>query len=149
LAKAFQSQSEEIATPSATIIPPVFIHPSADVDKTAKLGPNVSVGPNAIVGPGARVKESIVLDGAEIKHDACVLYSIIGWGSRVGAWARVEGTATPMTSHSTTIIKNGVKVQSITILGKECGVGDEIRVQNCICLPYKELKRDVTNEVIM
>ena len=52
-------------------------------------------------------------------------------------------------SHNTSIIKNGVKVQSITILGKECGVGDEIRVQNCICLPYKELKRDVANEVIM
>lgn len=59
----------------------------------------------------------------------------------MGAWARVEGTPTPVGSHSTTIIKNGVKVQSITILGKECAVGDEVRVQNCICLPYKELKR--------
>jgi mannose-1-phosphate guanylyltransferase len=38
-------------------------------------------------------------------------------------------------------MKNGVKVQSITILGKDCGVGDEVRVQNCVCLPYKELKR--------
>jgi hypothetical protein len=32
-------------------------------------------------------------------------------------------------------------VQSITILGKECAVADEVRVQNCVCLPYKELKR--------
>jgi hypothetical protein len=70
-----------------------------------------------------------------------VLYSIIGWGSRVGAWARVEGSPVPPTSHSTSVVKNGVKVQSITILGKDCGVGDEIRVQNCVCLPYKELKR--------
>ena len=149
LQKAFQSQSAEIAKPSATIVPPVFIHPTAQVDPTAKLGPNVSIGPKAIIGAGARVKEAVVLDEAEIKHDACVLYSIIGWNSRVGAWARVEGTATPVSSHSTTIIKNGVKVQSITILGKDCGVGDEVRVQNCICLPYKELKRDVSNEVIM
>ncbi|OCT53605.1 putative mannose-1-phosphate guanyltransferase [Cladophialophora carrionii] len=149
LQKAFQSQSDEIAKPSATIVPPVFIHPTAQVDPTAKLGPNVSVGPKAVIGAGARVKDAIVLDEAEIKHDACVLYAIIGWNSRVGAWARVEGTATPITSHNTTIIKNGVKVQSITILGKECGVGDEVRVQNCICLPYKELKRDVANEVIM
>jgi hypothetical protein len=67
-------------------------------------------------------------------------------------------------SHNTSIVKNGVKVQSITILGKECGVGDEVRVQNCVCLPFKELKRvrdpspkvnklltkqDVANEVIM
>ena len=149
LQKAFQQQSPEIAKPSATIVPPVFIHPTAQVDPTAKLGPNVSIGPKVIIGAGARIKESIVLEDAEIKHDACVLYSIIGWNSRVGAWARVEGTPTPVSSHTTSIIKNGVKVQSITILGKECAVGDEIRVQNCICLPYKELKRDVSNEVIM
>ena len=149
LQKAFQQQSPEISKPSANMVPPVFIHPTAEVDPTAKLGPNVSVGPKAVIGAGARVKESIVLEDAEIKHDACVLYSIIGWNSRVGAWARVEGTPTPVSSHTTSIIKNGVKVQAITILGKECGVGDEVRVQNCVCLPYKELKRDVSNEVIM
>jgi mannose-1-phosphate guanylyltransferase len=141
LQKAFQAQSDELTPPSAVIVPPVYIHPTAEVDPTAKLGPNVSVGPRAIIGAGARVKESVILEDVEIKHDACVLYSIIGWGSRVGAWARVEGTPTPVGSHSTSIIKNGVKVQSITILGKECGVGDEVRVQNCICLPFKELKR--------
>lgn len=141
LQKAFQNQSEELAPPSANIIPPVFIHPTADVDPTAKLGPNVSVGARATIQAGVRIKESIVLDDAEIRHDACVLYSIIGWNSRVGAWARVEGTPTPVGSHTTSIIKNGVKVQSITILGKDCGVGDEVRVQNCVCLPNKELKR--------
>jgi len=149
LQKAFQSQSEELAKPSATIVPPVFIHPTATVDPTAKLGPNVSIGPKVVIGAGARIKEAIVLDEAEIKHDACVLYAIVGWNSRVGAWARVEGTPLPVTTHNTSIIKNGVKVQSITILGKEVGVSDEVRVQNCICLPYKELKRDVANEVIM
>lgn len=141
LQRAWQTGSKELAQPSANIVPPVFIHPTAEIHPTAKLGPNVSIGPRAIIGAGARVKEAVVLEDCEIKHDACVLYSIIGWGSRVGAWARVEGTPTPVGSHSTSIIKNGVKVQSITILGKDCGVGDEVRVQNCICLPYKELKR--------
>ena len=141
LQKALQSGSKELATPSASIVPPVFIHPTATVDPSAKLGPNVSIGPRAVIGPGVRVKESIVLEDAEIKHDACVLYAIIGWSSRVGAWARVEGTPTPVSSHTTSVVKNGVKVQSITILGKECSVGDEVRVQNCVCLPYKELKR--------
>ncbi|EFQ31429.1 nucleotidyl transferase [Colletotrichum graminicola] len=149
LQKAWQTGSKELAEPSANIIPPVFIHPTAHVDPTAKLGPNVSIGPRVHVGPGARIKEAVVLEDSEIKHDSCVLYSIIGWGSRVGAWARVEGTPTPVGSHTTSIIKNGVKVQSITILGKDCGVGDEVRVQNCVCLPFKELKRDVANEVIM
>ena len=141
LTKAFQQQSEELAKPSATILPPVYIHPTATVDPTAKLGPNVSIGPRAHIGAGVRIKDSIVLEDAEVRHDACVLYSIIGWASRVGAWARVEGTPTPAREHSTSIIKNGVKVQSVTILGKECRVGDEVRVQNCVCLPYKELKR--------
>ena len=141
LMKAFQSGSDELAQPSANIIPPVFIHPTAQVDGNAKLGPNVSIGPRVVIRAGVRVRESIILEDAEIKHDACVLYSIVGWNSRVGAWARVEGTPTPVGSHTTSIVKNGVKVQSITILGKECGVGDEIRVQNCVCLPYKELKR--------
>ncbi|KAH8590631.1 putative mannose-1-phosphate guanyltransferase [Bisporella sp. PMI_857] len=145
LQKAWQSGAKELAKPSANILPPVFIHPTAEVDPTAKLGPNVSIGPRAVVGAGVRIKESIVLEDSEIKHDSCVLYSIIGWNSRIGAWARVEGTPTPANSHSTSIIKNGVKVQSITILGKECGVGDEIRVQNCVCLPYKELKRVTSN----
>lgn len=149
LMKAFQSQSEELAKPSATILPPVYIHPTAQVDPSAKLGPNVSIGPRAKIGAGVRIKEAIVLEDSEIKHDACVLYSIIGWNSKVGAWARVEGTPTPVKEHNTSIIKNGVKVQSITILGKECGVADEVRVQNCVCLPFKELKRDVSNEVIM
>jgi mannose-1-phosphate guanylyltransferase len=141
LQQAHKSGSSELAKASPNIIAPVYIHPSATVDPTAKIGPNVSIGPRAVIGAGARVKESIVLEDSEIKHDACVLYSIIGWNSRVGAWARVEGTPTPVTSHSTTIVKNGIKVQSVTILGKECGVGDEIRVQNCVCLPFKELKR--------
>ncbi|TKA21993.1 hypothetical protein B0A50_08491 [Salinomyces thailandicus] len=149
LMKAFQTQSEELAKPSANILPPVFIHPTAHVDPTAKLGPNVSVGPRASIGAGVRIKEAVVLEDAEIRHDACVLYAIIGWSSRVGAWARVEGTPTPVREHSTSVVKNGVKVQSITILGKECVVGEEVRVQNCVCLPYKELKRDVANEVIM
>lgn len=151
LQKAMQTPNSEphLAPPSATILPPVFIHPTARVDPTAKLGPNVSIGPKAVIGAGVRVKESIVLEEAEIKHDSCVLYAIIGWNSRVGAWARVEGSPTPVGTHTTSIVKNGVKVQSVTILGKECGVGDEVRVQNCVCLPYKELKRDVANEVIM
>ncbi|KAI5298747.1 dynamin-like GTPase mgm1, partial [Ascosphaera pollenicola] len=149
LQQAFQSLSEELTPPSATILPPVYIHPSATVDPTAKLGPHVSIGARAVIGPGVRIKEAIVLDDSEVRHDACILHSIIGWSSRVGAWARVEGTPIPNGSYATTMVKNGVKVQNITILGKECGVGDEVHVQNCVCLPFKELKRDVANEVIM
>ena len=39
-----------------------------------------------------RIRESIVLENARIEAHACVLYSIIGRDSRIGEWARVEGT---------------------------------------------------------
>lgn len=141
LQKAWQSESNELSQPSAFIVPPVYVHPTAVVDPTAKLGPNVSIGPRAVIGAGARLKESIVLEDAEIKHDACILYSIIGWQSKVGAWARVEGTPMSVTEHSTTVVKNGVRVQSVSILSRDCKVGDEVRVWNCVTLPFKELKR--------
>ena len=51
----------------------VFIHPTAKIHETAKLGPHVAIGANAVVGEGARVKNSIILDGAELKKHCCVL----------------------------------------------------------------------------
>ncbi|KAK4905844.1 hypothetical protein LTR49_024935 [Elasticomyces elasticus] len=120
LMKAFQQQSEELAKPSATILPPVF-HPSANVDPTAKLGPNVSIGPRVTIDPVVRIKEAIVLENAKVRHDACVLYAIISWSSRISAWARVE-------VHADT----GQRTQY------EC------------CQEWREgVERDVTNEVIM
>ena len=68
------------------------------------------------MGKGVRIKDSIILDNAEIKANSCILHSIIGWGSKIGTWARVEGT--PITNEETVITQNGVKVQTITILGK-------------------------------
>ena len=68
------------------------------------------------MGKGVRIKDSIILDNVEIKANSCILYSIIGWGSKIGTWARVEGT--PTTNDQTVITQNGVKVESIAILGK-------------------------------
>ncbi|PIO60573.1 bacterial transferase hexapeptide repeat protein [Teladorsagia circumcincta] len=75
----------------AQIVGDVFIDPSAEVHKSAKIGPNVSIGPNAKIGKGVRIKESIILADAVINEHACVLHSVIGWRSVVGAWSRVEG----------------------------------------------------------
>ncbi|CEG83031.1 Putative Mannose-1-phosphate guanylyltransferase [Rhizopus microsporus] len=113
----------------------VYIHPSAQVDPTAKIGPNVSIGPRVVLGKGVRVKDSIILDN--VTHASCILHSVIGWSSRIGAWARVEGTA--VNDDNDEMMKNGVKAQSITILGKEVSVHDETIIRNCIVLPHKEL----------
>jgi hypothetical protein len=57
-----------------------------------QLGPNVSIGAGAVIGAGVRIRESIVLSGATILDHSLVLYSIVGHGSHVGQWTRVEGT---------------------------------------------------------
>ncbi|KAG9292846.1 hypothetical protein G9A89_016208 [Geosiphon pyriformis] len=129
------------------IVGNVYIHPTAIVDPRSKIGPNVTIGPRAIIGKGVRIKHSIILDNAEIKNNSCVLHSIIGWDSKVGIWARVEGT--PTTNYQTTITENGVKVQSVTILAKEVVVKDETIIRNCIVLPHKELKDSYHNEILM
>ncbi|CAG5128834.1 unnamed protein product, partial [Candidula unifasciata] len=77
---------------SPIVLGDVFIHPTAVVHPTAVLGPNVTIGRDATVAAGARVRETIVLEGALLEAHCCVLYSIVGWHSTVGAWARVEGT---------------------------------------------------------
>ncbi|EMR11328.1 hypothetical protein PNEG_00357 [Pneumocystis murina B123] len=131
------------------IVPPVYIHPSASVDHSSKLGPNVSIGLKVKIHSGVRISNAIILDGAEIKPNASVLHSIIGRRCRVGQWARVEGTPTLPTQHNTTILRNGLKVQSITVLANDVTIDDEVRVQNCIVLPHKEIKNGVVGEVIM
>lgn len=68
---------------------------------------------------------------------------------RIGTWARIEGTPTLPSQHNSVILKNGVKVQSITILAKNVTVADEVRVQNDLILPHKEIKESVSGEVIM
>ncbi|KAG4306463.1 hypothetical protein PORY_000451 [Pneumocystis oryctolagi] len=129
------------------IVPPVYIDPSAIVNSSAKLGPNVSIGPKVKIHSGVRISNAIILDGAEIKDNACILHSIISRKSRVGQWARVEGTPTLPLQHNTTALQNGVKVQSATVVANDVIIHDEVLVQNCIVLPHKEIKKGVVGEV--
>lgn len=131
------------------ILGPVYVHPSAYVHPTAKLGPFVSIGAKSRIGEGVRIKDSIILDGTEVKDNACILHSIIASGCKVGAWARVEGTPTLATQHNMTVMRNGAKVQSITVCASDVSIGNEVHLQNCIVLPHKDIKRGVVGEVIM
>ncbi|CAJ0626344.1 9867_t:CDS:2 [Entrophospora sp. SA101] len=111
------------------------------------IGPDVSIGPRVVIGKGVRIKNSIILDNVEIKDNSCILNSIIGWGSKIGTWARVEGTQ--QANDQISIIQDGIVVQSITILAKEVIVQDEVFIRNCIVLPNKELKSDCHNSILM
>lgn len=122
---------------SATIAGDVYIHPSAKVHPTAKIGPNVSISANVHVGAGVRLISCIVLDDVEIKENAVVLNSIIGWKSSLGRWARVQGNG-----------DYNAKL-GITILGEAVTVEDEVVVINSIVLPNKVLNVSVQEEIIL
>ncbi|KAJ3227751.1 Proteasome subunit alpha type-2 [Clydaea vesicula] len=129
------------------LIQPVIIHPTATIHPGTKIGPNVMIGPNATVCKGTRIKDSIILDSVEISHDSCIINSVVGWGSKIGCWSRVEGS--PEDAHHLNATYKGLKIPSATILGKEVNVSDEIVIRNCIVLPHKELKYSYHNEILM
>jgi len=150
-------KAEQGKEKKCTIIGDVYIHPSATVDTTATLGPNVSIGAGAVIGPGVRIRESIVLSGATILDHSLVLYSIVGQGSQVGEWTRVEGTpCDPNPNKPFAKMENpplfncdGRLNPSITILGCSVNVPSEVILLNSIVLPYKELTRSFKNEIIL
>lgn len=139
------------------IIGDVYIHPSAVVHPTAVLGPNVSVGSNVLIGPGARVRETILLDGAELKDHCCILYSIIGWNCSIGVWSRVEGSRCDPNPNEefakpdgeSLFGNNGKLTPSITILGRNVTIPGELIVLNSIVLPHKDLNQSYKNEIIL
>lgn len=122
---------------SATIIDDVYIHPSAKVHPSAKIGPNVSISANARIGAGARLISCIILDDVEIKENAVVIHSIVGWKSSIGKWSRVQGEG-----------DYNAKL-GITILGESVAVEDEVVVINSIVLPNKTLNVSVQEEIIL
>lgn len=139
------------------IIGDVCIHPSAVVHPTAVLGPNVSVGCNVVIGAGARVRETILLDGAELKDHCCILYSIIGWNCSIGVWSRVEGSRCDPNPNEefakpdgeSLFGNNGKLTPSITILGRNVTIPGEVIVLNSIVLPHKDLSQSYKNEIIL
>ncbi|KAD4888985.1 hypothetical protein R6Q59_034123 [Mikania micrantha] len=124
-------------TKTATIIGDVYIHPSAKVHPTAKIGPNVSISANARIGAGVRLINCIILDDVEIKENAVVIHSIVGWKCSIGRWSRVQAEG----DHNAKL--------GVTILGEAVNVEDEVVVINCIVLPNKTLNVSVQQEIIL
>ncbi|XP_076912256.1 uncharacterized protein LOC143570505 [Bidens hawaiensis] len=99
--------------------------------KFAQIGPNVSISANARIAAGARLINCIVLDDVEIKENAVVILSIVGWKCSIGRWSRVQAEG----DHKAKL--------GVTILGEAVNVEDEVVVINCIVLPNKTLNVSV------
>jgi len=143
--KYFATAKPGVLTPqSETIRGNVIVHPTAEIHPSARIGPNVTIGQYVRIGKGVRIANSIVLDRAEVRDRACILYSILGWDTVIGAWSRIEGIPnyTPFLSHDG-------KRQGITIIGKGTVAAKEVVIRNCIVMPHKELNRDFKNEILL
>lgn len=122
-----------------------------------QLGPNVSIGPNAKISAGVRIRESIVLEDAQIQAHSMVLHSIIGRGSIIGEWSRVEGTpCDPNPNKPFAKMENpplfninGKLNPSVSILGTSVHLAPEKILLNSIVLPHKELTKNFKNEIIL
>jgi len=141
LARFLQTSPELLAKPSANIIAPTYIDPTASIDPTAKIGPNVAIGPGVIIGKGVRVKDAIIMEGSKLEQHSCVLNSIIGTNCHIGPWARVDGTPEPETEVHGQI--------SVTVLATEVTLAPETLVRSCIVLPNKSLNRSSANQVLL
>lgn len=79
----WQAEGAQIS-PSALLIPPVFVGPGTVVEDGARVGPWVVLGANCRVGAGARLSEVVAWDGAAVGAGVAVRRSVIGYGTRIG-----------------------------------------------------------------
>ncbi|KAF6143300.1 hypothetical protein GIB67_039083 [Kingdonia uniflora] len=133
-------------TKSATIIGDVYVHPSAKVHPTAKIGPNVSISANARIGPGARLISCIILDDVEIKENAVVIHSIVGWKSSIGRWSRIQASCRRLQCQTR---YHNPRYSFTLLIWEAVTVEDEVVVINSIILPNKTLNISVQDEIIL
>ncbi|KAI5192248.1 mannose-1-phosphate guanylyltransferase [Nematocida minor] len=67
-----------------------MIHETAKISPRAVIGKNTTIGPNVEIEDGAEIENSIIFEGATIQKNALVINSVIGWGTVVGRWSRIE-----------------------------------------------------------
>jgi glucose-1-phosphate thymidylyltransferase len=82
--------SEDGNRPTVKIVPPVFIHPSAEVSESV-IGPHVSIGAGCVVRQTA-VSDSIIEDGTRLERTA-LTHSLIGRNCVVEGQPNPAGTA--------------------------------------------------------
>eukprot|EP01134_Creolimax_fragrantissima_P003160 CFRG3160T1 len=115
-------------TTSEGVVGNVVVDPSATIGKNCIIGPNVSIGKNVVVEDGACLKQCSIMDNCRIKSHSWINNSIIGWGSTVGQWCRLDG---------------------VTVLGEDVTIKDEIYVNGAKVLPHKTISENIPEPKIV
>eukprot|EP00736_Rhodelphis_marinus_P006006 Rmarinus@m.13002 len=106
----------------------VLIHETAKIGEGVSLGPDLVIGPNCVVGDGARLARSTLFSDVTVGKHAFVKNSIVGWKSRIGAWARTE---------------------NVSVLGEDVEIKDEVYVNGGIILPHKSVGNNIQEPKIV
>lgn len=86
------------------------------------IGPYVAIGPNVVIEDGVRLRRTTVLSGVLIQRNSWIDSSIVGWDSTIGKWVRMEG---------------------VSVLGRDVAVGDELYVNGALILDHKAIKETI------
>lgn len=116
-------KSPELLASGDNIKGNVIIDPTVTIGDNCLIGPNVSIGQGVVIGDGVRLSNCVILHRVQIKNYARVVDSIIGWGTSLGRWSRIENKA---------------------VIGEDVFVGEEISLNGAIVLPHKDIKESVS-----
>ncbi|ANZ77436.1 BA75_05171T0 [Komagataella pastoris] len=152
--KAIKLTAESGAENGITIVPPVYISPSAKIAENTRIGPYVAIGNNVSVETGSRISNSIILRDSTIGAHSVILNSILSNNCTIGSWTRIEGTGLDSKKIAESIESQaniiGIKgTGNITILGSNTEVAEDSYILNSYILPNKSIKFDVRYEIIM
>jgi mannose-1-phosphate guanylyltransferase len=106
----------------------VLVDSTATIGDGCVIGPDVCIGPGCVIGSGVRLSNAVIMKGVCVKDHAKVDSCIVGWDSKVGAWARLEG---------------------FCVLGEDVQVKDELYLNGAVVLPHKEIKESVAQASII
>jgi mannose-1-phosphate guanylyltransferase len=83
--------AEANVSPSARLVPPVFVGAGATVGAGARIGSLAVIGAGARVGDGACIESSVIGAGAVVGPRTSITGSIVGEQARIGAGCEVRG----------------------------------------------------------
>jgi len=123
-----QKTNPSILSKGPNIRGAVLIDPSVQIGKGALIGPDVTIGPGVVIGEGVRIKNAVILEGVSIGANTWIEQSIIGWKSQIGRW---------------------VRIQNVSVFGKDVQVADELFVNGAKVLPHKGISASVAEPSII
>ena len=143
---------------SAEIVGPVIIGPRTGVFHCAMVRNGVLIGADCMIGSSVEIKNSIIMDNAEISHFNYVGDSIIGYGSHMGAGAitsNVKSDRSNIRVHAEqeydtdvwklgAMIGDNVEIGCNTVLNPGSVIG-----RNCIVYPCISVRGTVPSDSIL